>query len=108
MPEERHIQILKVSLPYMHSPLRDACRTCVRIFEIQQALHRLDEEEESLEACSRDDSNEPFTGLVQSIREYCTPKELEMLDMFSNFTHMTRLYREYESEGGQDLNDNTI
>ena len=49
MQQKRHIQILKASLPYMHSPLREACRICVRMFELQQAMHRLDEEEESLE-----------------------------------------------------------
>ena len=53
MQQKRHIQILKASLPYMHSPLREACRICVRMFELQQAMHRLDEEEESLEACIR-------------------------------------------------------
>ena len=53
MQQKRHIQILKASLPYMHSPLREACRICVRMFELQQAMHRLDEEEESLEACSQ-------------------------------------------------------
>ena len=82
----------------MHSPLREACRICVRMFELQQAMHRLDEEEESLEACSKDDQD-PLTGLSQSIREYCTPKEL---------AQMARLYREYESEGGAKHDDNTI
>lgn len=40
MQQKRHIQILKASLPYMHSPLREACRICVRMFELQQAMHR--------------------------------------------------------------------
>ena len=39
MQQKRHIQILKASLPYMHSPLREACRICVRMFELQQAMH---------------------------------------------------------------------
>ena len=107
MPQERHIQILKASLPYMHSPLRDACRVCVRMFELQQAMHRLDEEEESLEACSKEDQD-PLIGLSQSIREYCTPKELETLDMVTNLTQMARLYREYESEGGAKHNADTV
>lgn len=107
MPQERHIQILKASLPYMHSPLRDACRICVRMFELQQAMHRLDEEEESLEACSKDEQD-PLTGLSQSIREYCTPRELETLDMVTNFAQMTRLYREYESEEGDAHNANPV
>ena len=34
MQQKRHIQILKASLPYMHSPLREACRICVRMFEL--------------------------------------------------------------------------
>ena len=98
MQQKRHIQILKASLPYMHSPLREARRICVRMF---------DEEEESLEACSKDDKD-PLTGLSQSIREYCTPKELETLDMVTNLAQMARLYREYESEGGAKHDDNTI
>ena len=69
-------------------------------------MHRLDEEEESLEACSKDDQD-PLTGLSQSIREYCTPKELETLDMVTNLAQMARLYREYESEGGAKHDDNT-
>ena len=80
MQQKRHIQILKASLPYMHSPLREACRICVRMFELQQAMHR----------------------------EYCTPKELETLDMVTNLAQMARLYREYESEGGAKHDDNTI
>ena len=95
MQQKRHIQILKASLPYMHSPLREACRICVRMFELQQAMHRLDDQD-------------PLTGLSQSIREYCTPKELETLDMVTNLAQMARLYREYESEGGAKHDDNTI
>lgn len=100
MPEERYIQMLKVSLPYMHSPLRETCRICIQVFEIQQAMHRLEEEEETLNACSKDGTQDPLTGISQSIREYCTPKELETLDMITNIIQMARLYREYESEGG--------
>ena len=38
MQQKRHIQILKASLLYMHSSqLREACRICVRMFELQQA-----------------------------------------------------------------------
>ena len=40
--------------------------------------------------------------------EYCTPKELETLDMVTNLAQMARLYREYESEGGAKHDDNTI
>ncbi len=39
---------------------------------------------------------------------YCTPKELETLDMVTNLAQMARLYREYESEGGAKHDDNTI
>ena len=38
MQQKRHIQILKASLPYMHSPLREACRICVRMFEELETL----------------------------------------------------------------------
>ena len=54
------------------------------------------------------DDQDPLTGLSQSIREYCTPKELETLDMVTNLAQMARLYREYESEGGAKHDDNTI
>ena len=43
MQQKRHIQILKASLPYMHSPLREACRICVRMIELQQEMHMIDE-----------------------------------------------------------------
>lgn len=106
MQQKRHIQILKASLPYMHSPLREACRICVRMFELQQAMHRLEEEKISWRPAVR------MTGsahrLISVIREYCTPKELETLDMVTNLAQMARLYREYESEGGAKHDDNTI
>lgn len=108
MPEERYIQMLKVSLPYMHSPLRETCRAFVQVFEIRQAMRRLEEEEESMEACSRESRQDPLTGLSQAIREYCTPKELETLDMIINLTQMAKLYREYESEGGKTCDGNAV
>ena len=99
MPEDRYIQMLKVSLPYMHSPMRETCKNCVRFYELRQAMQRLDEEEESLEACSRDQKTDPLSAVAKSIREYCTPREMETLDMISNMLQMMRLYRDYDSEG---------
>ena len=78
MQQKRHIQILKASLPYMHSPLREACRICVRMFELQQAMHRLDEEEESLEACSKDDQD-PLTGYLSQSANTARLRSLKRL-----------------------------
>lgn len=100
MPEDRYLQMLKVSLPYMQSPMRETCKSCVRFLELRQAMQRLDEEEESLEACSRDQKADPVTAVVRSIREFCTPKEAETLDMISSMLQMSRMYRDSEPEGG--------
>lgn len=98
MPEDRYIQMLKVSLPYMNPGMRETCKTCIRLFEINQVIRRLDEEEETLCACSQE-QKDPFTAITRSIRDYCTPRELETLDMITNMLQMTRLYQEHETGG---------
>lgn len=99
MPEDRYIQMLKVSLPYLQPGLRETCKTCIRIFEINHVIRRLEEEEETLAACSQE-KKDPVSAIMQSIRDYCTPRELDTLDMITNILQMTRLYQEH---GGDDL-----
>ena len=99
MPEERTLSMLKVILPYMKSPIKDTIKTCIQLFEIRKTMQRLEQEEEELAACSPQTENASVYDIYQAIREYCTPREAETLDMLINFTQMARFYKEYETGG---------
>ncbi len=99
MPEERTLSILKVILPYLKHPMKDTIKTCIQLFEIRKTMERLEQEEEELAACSPGAENASLYDIYQSIRDYCTPKEAETLDMLINFTQMAKFYKDYEMGG---------
>lgn len=99
MPEERTLSMLKILLPYLKHPAKDTIKTCIQLFEIQKTITRLEQEEEELAACSPSADNASIYDIYQLIREYCTPKESETLDMLINITQMAKFYKEYEPGG---------
>ena len=71
----------------------------IRIMEIRNTLKKLDqEEEELLTSCSVTSEEDREYGLFQALREFCSPREQEMIDMIVNVTQFSRMYREMDFE----------
>lgn len=102
MPDEHSMNLLKAILPYLKPPMKDSVKACIQIFEIRKTMERLSQEEEELAACSPNAQDASIYDIFQTLREYCTPKEAETMDMLINFTQMAKLYRDFEATGGTE------
>lgn len=106
MPEERTVNMLKSVLPYLKPPVKDTVKICIQFFEIRKTMERLSQEEEELAACSPNTEDASIYDIYQILREYCTPKEAETMDMLINLTQMAKFWKEFET-GGEKQNDFT-
>ena len=81
MTQTREIQMLKTVIPYMKSSQKKQFAILIKYMELQNTLHIFSQEEE----------NNP-QSLLNSLRPFCTPKELETIDMLTNMFSMLETY----------------
>ena len=88
MTQTREIQMLKTVIPYMKSSQKKQFAILIKYMELQNTLHIFSQEEQVLSMCSLpEEENNP-----QSLRPFCTPKELETIDMLTNMFSMLETY----------------
>ena len=98
-PEEDRQLMMKAALPYLANDSKPMISSVIRIMEIRNTLKKLDqEEEELLTSCSVTSEEDREYGLFQALREFCSPREQEMIDMIVNVTQFSRMYREMDFE----------
>lgn len=96
--DSRMLQMMKAALPFLPESSVGNLAQYIRMIEITNTLSRLDrEEEELLSSCSLEGEDRE-AGLYQAVRTFCSPREQEMLDLFMNFSQLSRLQREFESD----------
>ena len=97
--EDRQLKMMKAALPYLANDSKPMISSVIRIMEIRNTLKKLDqEEEERLTSCSVTSEEDREYGLFQALREFCSPREQEMIDMIVNVTQFSRMYREMDFE----------
>ena len=97
--EDRQLKMMKAALPYLANDSKPMISSVIRIMEIRNTLKKLDqEEEELLTSCSVTSEEDREYGLFQALREFCSPREQEMIDMIVNVTQFSRMYREMDFE----------
>ena len=97
--EDRQLKMMKAALPYLANDSKPMISSVIRIMEIRNTLKKLDqEEEELLTSCSVTSEEDRDYGLFQALREFCSPREQEMIDMIVNVTQFSRMYREMDFE----------
>jgi len=60
--------------------------------ELQNTLHIFSQEEQVLSMCSLPEEENNPQSLLNSLRPFCTPKELETIDMLTNMFSMLETY----------------
>lgn len=97
--EDRQLKMMKAALPYLANDSKPMISSVIRIMEIRNTLKKLDqEEEELLTSCSVTSEEDREYGLFQALKEFCSPREQEMIDMIVNVTQFSRMYREMDFE----------
>ena len=92
MTQTREIQMLKTVLPYMKSSQKKQFAILIKYMELQNTLHIFSQEEQVLSMCSLPEEENNPQSLLNSLRLFCTPKELETIDMLTNMFSMLETY----------------
>lgn len=93
---ERRMAMLRAALPYTTGPRHQALEMLLQVNTLYHIASHPPAEND-LEAC--DMGNQPEDMLL-SIREYCTPREADFIQMILNFrkaSHLFQSYREFMS-----------
>lgn len=86
--DSRELRILKTAVPYLKTEQQKQFSMIIKLIELQKtaALFHTDRKNSSgLQACAGESEYERTVKMLGAVRELCTPKEQEMIDMFLNF-----------------------
>lgn len=101
MPNEqflnKHINILKASLPFLPRNAQRFISYYIKIEEFNILCSNLDDEiDNDIRACANDNSPNP-NDLVNAIKPFLNSNERELVDMFLNMTRAINMYNAYKS-----------
>lgn len=83
--QTRNVQILKSIVPFLDMRSRRPAAMMIQYMELLNAYNAFSREDNSLSACSLDESVDRRSAILGAIRQYCTPKEQETIDTLLNF-----------------------
>ena len=92
MTQTREIQMLKTVIPYMKSSQKKQFAILIKYMELQNTRHIFSQEEQVLSMCFLPEEENKLKSLLNSLRPFCTPKELETIDMLTNMFSMLETY----------------
>ncbi|MFQ9509783.1 MAG: hypothetical protein ACLRZ7_02360 [Lachnospiraceae bacterium] len=107
---ERYLQMMKMALPYLPDDTKQVLNTYITMTEVHHTLTRLEQEqEEILSSCSLGSDEPKETALFNAIKDLCTDREREMLDMVINVQQASKFFKEYNTSNGKDnMNKNPM
>lgn len=91
MTQTREIQMLKTVIPYMKSSQKTICHIN-KVYGTSKYASYFSQEEQVLSMCSLPEEENNPQSLLNSLRPFCTPKELETIDMLTNMFSMLETY----------------
>lgn len=104
---ERYLQMMKMALPYLPDDTKQVLTTYITITEVQHTLSRLErEQEEILSTCAIDSDEPKEVALFNAIKDLCSDREREMIDMIINVQQASKYFREYNGSP-ENANQNT-
>lgn len=98
LTQTREIQMLKTVLPYIKNSQKTQFAILIKYMELQNTLRIFSHGEQALSACSLPDEEKNPLSLLNSLRPFCTARELETVDMLSNMLSMLETYETIFSE----------
>lgn len=92
MTQTRELQMLKTMLPYMRESQKKQFAVLIKYMELQNTVQVFSQEDKVLSMCSVDEEKKTTLALLNDLRQFCTEKEQESLDMFVNLFSMIETY----------------
>lgn len=92
MTQTRELQMLKTALPYMKGSRKRQFAILIKYLELQNTAVLFSQEDKVLSMCSVEEKDNNTSAMLNALRPFCTPKELETLDMIVNVFSMMETY----------------
>lgn len=90
------LQMMKAIIPYMQTSQQKIFSLFIKFSEIQNTIHLFEEDENKLSACSVHAPNDSPLDILKDIRNYCSEKDQETIDMAINFYNAMQMYSTYK------------
>lgn len=92
MTQTRELQMLKTILPYMHESQKKQFAILIKYMELQNTIQVFSQEDKVMSMCSTDEDGNTMLAMLNDLRQFCTGKEQETLDMLANMFSMLETY----------------
>lgn len=92
MTQNRELQMLKTILPYMKESQKKQFAILIKYMELQNTIQVFSQEDKVLSMCSVDENSNRMLAMLNDLRQFCTEKEQETLDMLANMFSMLETY----------------
>lgn len=91
--QDRQLQMLKAAIPYINNSNQRTMAFLVKFMELERTVSLFSSPQASLQICSVPEEEEPLPlQMLNTLREFCTEKEQETIDMLMNFVQMFSAY----------------
>lgn len=90
------LQMMKALIPYMHTSQQKLFSIFIKYSEMRNTLNLFQEDENKLSACSVHAPNDSPMDILKDIRNYCSDKDQESIDLAINFYNAMQMYSKYK------------
>lgn len=105
MVSDNQLQIIKAAIPYLSNREQQFFSVYVKYIELDHTLKIVsDSNSNVLSSCSIGEDQHSTTDMLSAIKQYCTEKEKEMIDLISNFLSAYQMYHTYQDLMPQEKN----
>lgn len=92
MTQSRQLQMLKTMLPYMRESQKKQFAILIKYMELQNTIQVFSQEDKVLSMCSVAEEQNTTLAMLNDLRQFCTQKEQETLDILVNLFSMIETY----------------
>ena len=92
MTRSRELQMMKTILPYLKEAQKKQFAILIKYMELQNTIQVFSQEEKVLAMCSVGEKGNNTLALLNYLRQFCSEKEQESIDMLINMFSMMETY----------------
>lgn len=92
MTQTKELQMLKTMLPYMKEAQKKQFAILIKYMELQNTIQVFSQEDKVMSMCSANEESNNLVGMLQDLRQFCSPKEQETLDILTTMFSMMETY----------------
>jgi len=97
MVSDNQLQIIKAAIPYLSNRQQQFFSVYVKYIELDHTLKLVGNSgSNALSACSVGEEQHSTADMLSAIKQYCSDKEKEMIDLISNFLSAYQMYHAYQ------------